>query len=588
MSKYQKEIESLLSRSESSISKDLKKLYKDLANEITQEIIALAEQIEKDDKFSKKLQKERLESIRSQMYAKANQLEGDQQTSMFDFLAHDASTAYNELFYEFEMSEKIPLSFAMLTEKQIATIINTPVAGRKLSTRLKGNSSKMKKNLNRVLTRGFSKGWSTQKMAAQIAEIGGANYRRAMNIARTESGRVTSVTRQQSQQHAKDLGIKAEKKWVSTLDGDTRNNHRKLDGQIRAIDEYFEVGGLKALQPHMFGIASEDCNCRCRTVNVIKGYSPKLRRDNEAGKVIEYTNYTEWLNNKKGVQEQSIKYTNSLDKTNMKSKIGEKNYSNFIKHLDSIENGHVLRMINALGKNVEFFDMKNTRAFARGHVVQLSQQSFDGNETKNYMQTVYHELGHAFDSLGLELLTGKKYMPTGRKVKKTILRKKREVDELIYHASGIPEYNLKSTINRDLWTFINGDLPMYEDLGPKPRKKAEKAIWEKESSKIYEKSSTNLSKFQQKYRKLAKENPKAYSALSDMMESTGFFFGSYPLGGGHGSSYWKDAGSAETEFFAHMTELVANKDSEKIMREIFPNASKKWEKIVNDILRKVK
>ncbi len=299
MSKYQKEIESLLNKSESNINQELQALYKELANEITQEIIALAEQIEKDDKFSKKLQKERLESIRSQMYAKANQLEGDQQTSMFDFLAHDASTAYNELFYEFEMSEKIPLSFAMLTEKQIATIINTPVAGRKLSTRLKGNSSKMKKNLNRVLTRGFSKGWSTQKMAAQIAEIGGANYRRAMNIARTESGRVTSVTRQQSQQHAKDLGIKAQKKWISTLDGETRNTHRQLDGQIRDIDDYFEIAGMKTLQPHMFGIASEDCNCRCRTVNVIKGYEPKLRRDNATGEVSAYKNYQEWINSKR-------------------------------------------------------------------------------------------------------------------------------------------------------------------------------------------------------------------------------------------------------------------------------------------------
>nr|WP_306813017.1 phage minor head protein [Enterococcus gallinarum] len=218
---------------------------------------------------------------------------------MFDFLAHDAGTAYNELFYEFEMSEKIPLSFAMLTEKQIATIINTPVAGRKLSTRLKGNSSKMKKNLNRVLTRGFSKGWSTQKMAAQIAEIGGANYRRAMNIARTESGRVTSVTRQQSQQHAKDLGIKAQKKWISTLDGETRNTHRQLDGQIRDIDDYFEIAGMKTLQPHMFGIASEDCNCRCRTVNVIKGYEPKLRRDNATGEVSAYKNYQEWINSKR-------------------------------------------------------------------------------------------------------------------------------------------------------------------------------------------------------------------------------------------------------------------------------------------------
>jgi hypothetical protein len=299
MSKYQKEIESLLNKSESNINQELQALYKELANEMTKEIIELNDQIEKDDNFSKKLQKELLEFIRSQMYAKANQLEENQRKIMYDFLKRNASTSYNELFYEFEMSEEIPLSFALLTDKQIATIINTPVAGRKLSTRLKGNSSKMKKNLNRVLTRGFSKGWSTQKMAAQIAEIGGANYRRAMNIARTESGRVTSVTRQQSQQHAKDLGVKAEKKWVSTLDDDTRNNHRKLDGQIRAIDEYFEVGGLKALQPHMFGIASEDCNCRCRTVNVIKGYEPKLRRDNATGEVSAYKNYQEWINSKR-------------------------------------------------------------------------------------------------------------------------------------------------------------------------------------------------------------------------------------------------------------------------------------------------
>lgn len=299
MSKYQKEIESLLNKSESNINQELQALYKELANEMTKEIIELNDQIEKDDNFSKKLQKELLEFIRSQMYVKANQLEENQRQIMYDFLKHNASTAYNELFYEFEMSEEIPLSFALLTDKQIATIINTPIAGRKLSTRLKGNSTKMKKNLNRVLTRGFSKGWSTQKMAAQIAEIGAANYRRAMNIARTESGRVTSVTRQQSQQHAKDLGIKAEKKWISTLDGDTRNNHRKLDGQIRAIDEYFEVGDLKTLQPHMFGIASEDCNCRCRTVNVIKGYEPKLRRDNATGEVSAYKNYQEWINSKR-------------------------------------------------------------------------------------------------------------------------------------------------------------------------------------------------------------------------------------------------------------------------------------------------
>lgn len=299
MSKYQKEIESLLSKSESGINKKLQKLYKDLAEEITQDIIKLSEEIEQDDKFSKKLQKERLESIRSQMYAKANRLAGNQEENIYDFLRYDGQVAFNELFYDFEMTEKIPLSFAMMTDKQINVIINTPVASRKLSTRLKGNNTKMKQNLNRVLTRGFAKGWSTQKMAVQIAEIGGANYRRGMTIARTESGRVTSVARQQSQQHAKEIGIKTNKRWVSTLDGDTRTNHRKLDGKTVGIDDYFEIDGHKALQPHMFGIASEDCNCRCRTITVIEGYEPKLRRDNETKEVNKYKNYNEWLNSKK-------------------------------------------------------------------------------------------------------------------------------------------------------------------------------------------------------------------------------------------------------------------------------------------------
>lgn len=296
--KHRKEIESLLNKSESGVNKRLQKLYKELAEETTQDIIKLAKEIEETDKFSKKLQKERLEAIRSQMYTKANQLEGTQKENIYDFLRHDGHVAFNELFYDFEMTEKIPLSFTMLTDKQINVIINTPVANRKLSTRLKGNSTKMKQNLNRVLTRGFAKGLSTQKMAVQIAEIGGANYRRAMNIARTESGRVTSVARQQSQNHAKSIGLKLEKQWISTLDKLTRSNHQILDGKRIDIDAYFEVSGHKALQPHMFGVASEDCNCRCRTITIVNGMGPELRKENESKEVGEYKNYEEWLANR--------------------------------------------------------------------------------------------------------------------------------------------------------------------------------------------------------------------------------------------------------------------------------------------------
>ena len=54
------------------------------------------------------------------------------------------------------------------------------------------------------------------------------------------------------------------KQWNSTLDGDTRPTHQKLDGQIREVDEFFEMDGKKAKYPGDFGDPAEDCNCRCQ------------------------------------------------------------------------------------------------------------------------------------------------------------------------------------------------------------------------------------------------------------------------------------------------------------------------------------
>ena len=50
------------------------------------------------------------------------------------------------------------------------------------------------------------------------------------------------------------------------LDGKTRPTHRKLDGQIREVDEPFEMDGKKAMFPGDFGDPAEDCNCRCASL----------------------------------------------------------------------------------------------------------------------------------------------------------------------------------------------------------------------------------------------------------------------------------------------------------------------------------
>ena len=52
-----------------------------------------------------------------------------------------------------------------------------------------------------------------------------------------------------ARQKAKGAGAEVVKQWDSTLDNSTRKCHQKLDGQIRELDEPFEVNGHKAQFP---------------------------------------------------------------------------------------------------------------------------------------------------------------------------------------------------------------------------------------------------------------------------------------------------------------------------------------------------
>ena len=69
---------------------------------------------------------------------------------------------------------------------------------------------------------------------------------------------------------AKDAGADVVKQWDSTLDKRTRPHHAQLDGQIRELDEPFEVAGRTAMYPGGFGNASEDIHCRCAVLQRAK------------------------------------------------------------------------------------------------------------------------------------------------------------------------------------------------------------------------------------------------------------------------------------------------------------------------------
>lgn len=246
---------------------------------------------------TQKLKLNQMTALLEQLDISAAKLKKSLGSAINSHLMDTGQIAYNELFYEFE-SGNGGVNFALLRDDELRTLIETPVANFKLSERINdGIVPDLQKNIKNELTRLFLNGESMGKVSSRLAEVGYSSYRRAMMITRTEAGRVQAITRQKAQLEAERLDIQFEKQWVATLDKRTRHNHALLDGVRVNPDGYFEINGHKTKQPHMFGLASEDINCRCRTISVlIDDTEPMLRRDNETGEVVEYKNYRDWLN----------------------------------------------------------------------------------------------------------------------------------------------------------------------------------------------------------------------------------------------------------------------------------------------------
>lgn len=284
---------------------------------------------------TERLKLSRMTSLLEQLDKSTKELKQGLKTEINGHLEDTGKIAYNELFYEYE-SKNTAINFTMLKSEELKTIIETPVANYKLSERLNdGVAERLKSNIKSELTRVFLLGYSYKQTAARLAELGYSSYRRALNITRTEASRVQAIARQKSQMEAMKLGVEFEKEWISTLDNRTRSDHAKLDGQRVKPNEDFEVGGLKAKQPHMFGVAAEDCNCRCRTVSRLKNdKTALLRRDNETGKIGKWKNYAEWAKSKNNPSSESEYYLSVkekwLDKANAhNAKASDKTFWNY-------------------------------------------------------------------------------------------------------------------------------------------------------------------------------------------------------------------------------------------------------------------
>ena len=122
----------------------------------------------------------------------------------------------------------------------------------------------LKETIRLEITRGLATNMQPEVIARNIAYLTKAPLSRAKTIARTEAHRIQEASAQDAREKAISRGARVVKQWDATMDGATREAHRRLDGQIAEVHEPFVYGTLTAMYPGDFGDPAQDCNCRCK------------------------------------------------------------------------------------------------------------------------------------------------------------------------------------------------------------------------------------------------------------------------------------------------------------------------------------
>lgn len=266
MNKSQKEVQQAHLNAEKHLIKLLERVYGQARNDCEKKIMELSSRTDLENLQSIIYQKQYQEALKKQLEGILDNLQSEEFTSIADYLQKSYHDGYVGVMYDLT-KQGIPLIIPINQEQVVKALQTDSKLSKGLYARLGEDVNYLKRSIRAELSRGIANGSTWNEIAGKIAK--GMNspfnksYNRAILIARTEGHRIQQRSTLDGQFAAKEKGADVLKQWDSTLDRRTRPHHRQLDGQIREVEEDFEVDGLKAQAPGHFGKPKEDCNCRC-------------------------------------------------------------------------------------------------------------------------------------------------------------------------------------------------------------------------------------------------------------------------------------------------------------------------------------
>jgi hypothetical protein len=122
-----------------------------------------------------------------------------------------------------------------------------------------------------AIRQGLTRRESAAQIEARIKALFGPKTApaRAALIARTEANFGVNAGAQVARTRLAEAGLIAGKVWSAVCDPDTRQTHRRANGQTRKVGSNFRVGGFSCQFPGDLSLPpGERCGCRCQCVSV--------------------------------------------------------------------------------------------------------------------------------------------------------------------------------------------------------------------------------------------------------------------------------------------------------------------------------
>lgn len=307
MNKYEKEVEQVLLNNEKDVLKQLQHTYIQALADVKGRLRLLQA---REETQSVIYQINYQKSLEKQINAILGVLQQDNITNIQEFLNHMYEDGYIGIQYEL-MQQGVPV-ITSINQTEVASSLFKKTATMTFADRLNANMKDFKQKVKDTITRGIASGSTYRDMANQLSLVTDEELYKSYRIARTEGHRITAEAKLNSMKKAKQQGADVVKQWDATLDGKTRKNHRKLDGEWVEVDGYFEIGNRKVKAPGKFGKASEDINCRCILLTRPR-WAVDKRRTKQAVISNEYGEEIETLVNVKNYADYKKGYYKILD-----------------------------------------------------------------------------------------------------------------------------------------------------------------------------------------------------------------------------------------------------------------------------------